>query len=322
MAREFLYLVQESAYGTPVASPVVGTSSFYTRLDQGNAYTARMTPLMYTIPYGGGQAIDVLTGSDVVAVEGTIQTYLYASQAAFFLNWAAQRINGAQTAPWVTTEPVGDLPSVSIYHAKTMSDGSIKRKQYPGAKVKSLKLSSSRESKLWRLQLGIVAQKVVGNSYDASTDPSAVTFPAPTDAQLPTDAYAYIHSGGGLTLGGVSRTMFSELELSIENVIDVRPFESRFPQIIRWLGRKTTLDAKLYMKPSPDDRATFEAVTAGAASLAISNGTHSATVTLNAQCVIEKIDDDLPLDKVYEQKGTWKNQWDNTAGSDLTLAFT
>ena len=45
MSREFLMLVEESAYKTPVASPIVWPTSsanaFYIRMDGSNAFTMR-----------------------------------------------------------------------------------------------------------------------------------------------------------------------------------------------------------------------------------------------------------------------------------------
>ena len=57
MSREFLMLVQESAYKTPVASPVVwptaSANAFYIRLDGANVFTMRPRPVMVAVPYMG-----------------------------------------------------------------------------------------------------------------------------------------------------------------------------------------------------------------------------------------------------------------------------
>jgi hypothetical protein len=62
MAREFLLLVQESAFKTPVTTPVVwptaSANAFYIRLDGANVFTMRPRPVMVAVPYGGGLATD------------------------------------------------------------------------------------------------------------------------------------------------------------------------------------------------------------------------------------------------------------------------
>ena len=101
------------------------------------------------------------------------------------MQWAAQTINAGQTTPWVTTEPPGDLASVSIYHAITRSDGTIKRRVYLGCKVDGWDLDVSEDSTIATLSLDISGSTPQGNQFDSSTDPTAGTFPAPTDSPQP-----------------------------------------------------------------------------------------------------------------------------------------
>src|SRR5208337_4852109 len=130
MSREFLLMVEESAYKTPVASPVVyptaSPTAYYARLDGGNVFTMRPRPVMVTVPYGGGVAVDGFRVSDKMECKGRLQVKLYAGAGVaagtpglggFLMQWAAQQVNAAQSAPWTTTEPPGDLASCSIYHA-------------------------------------------------------------------------------------------------------------------------------------------------------------------------------------------------------------
>ena len=116
MSREFLFLVQESAYKTPVATPVVGrllANAFYIRLDGANVFTMRPRPVMVAVPYGGGVAIDAFRVSDKIECKGRLVTKLYAGPLSqFLLQWGGQQINTARP-PWTTTEPAGDLASVS-----------------------------------------------------------------------------------------------------------------------------------------------------------------------------------------------------------------
>ena len=213
MSREFLLLVQESAYKTPVSSPVVwptaSANAFYIRLDGANVFTMRPRPVMVAVPYGGGVAIDAFRVSDKIECKGRLVTKLYAGPLSqFLLQWGGQQINTGQTSPWTTTEPAGDLASVAIYHAITRSDGSIKRRVYLGCKVDGWDIDVSEEGTIATLSMDISGSTPQGNQFDSSVDPTAVTFPAPTDTQMPvggvTGPYVFVHASGGLTIGSAT----------------------------------------------------------------------------------------------------------------------
>ena len=341
MSREFLMLVQESSFMTPVASPVVwptaSASAFYIRMDGSNAFTMRPRPVIIAVPYGGGYAVDAFRVSDKLECKGRLTTKLYAGPvSAFLLGWAATQVNAGLTAPWVTTNVVGDLASVAIYHAIMRSDGTIKRRVYLGCKVDSWDLDISEDSTIATLSLDITVAVAQGNQFDSSTDPTAVTFPVPTDAQMPTGGatgpYVFVHASGGLTIGS-ARTQFQSLKLSSKNVIARRFWASRFAQVLRFVGRSTTLEATNYYAPSPDDRTDFEGLlgfqtsgtvpyTTTGVSLALNNGTHSATFNLENNSVFTNIEDQLPLNDLYLQTSTVTNQYDPTSGTDFTVTFT
>src|SRR5208337_1588369 len=328
MSREFLMLVQESAYKTPVASPVVwptaSANTFYIRLDGANVFTMRPRPVMVAVPYGGGVAIDAFRVSDKIECKGKLITKLYAGPLSqFLLQWAAQQINSGQTSPWTTTEPAGDLASVSIYHAITRSDGSIKRRVYLGTKVDGFDVDVSEDGTIATLSMDLSASTPQGNQFDSSTDPSSITFPPPTDSpnQLPINPYVFVHASGGLTIGS-ARTQFQSIRLSVKNQIARRFWANRFVNLMRFVGRATTLEAVNFYAPSPDDRTSYEGLTTEATSFALNNGTHSIAINMNAASVISQFEDQLPLNDLYTQTMTITNQWAPTAGSDLALTFT
>jgi len=339
MSREFLMLVEESAYKTPVTTPVVyptaSASAFYIRLDGANSFTMRPRPVMVPVPYGGGVAIDAFRVSDKLECKGKLTTKLYAGpHSAFLLNWAAQPINSGQTAPWTTTEPAGDLPSVSIYHGIARSDGTIKRRLYNGCKVDSWDLSVSEGSTLATLSLDISGSTPQGNQWDSSTDPTSITIPAPTDAQMPTAGttgpYTFVHASGGLLIG-TARTQFSTIKLSSRNVLAKRFWANRFIQLMRFVGRSTTLEMQNFYVPTPDDRTDYEGIlgfntTAGytgtTCTFELNNGTHNVTFNLETNSVITSLEDQLPLNDLYTQTTTVTNQWDASTGNDMTMAFT
>jgi tail tube protein len=326
MSREFLFLVQESAYKTPVTTPIVwpttSANAFYMRLDGANVFTMRPRPVMVAVPYGGGVAIDAFRVSDKVECKGKLQTKLYAGPLSqFLLQWAAQQINTVQTSPWTSTEPAGDLPSVAIYHGIARSDGTIKRRVYLGTKVDGWDLAVSEDSTLATLSLDLSASTPQGNQFDSSTDPTSTTFPPPTDSQLPTNPYVFIHASGNLTIGS-ARTQFQSVKLSCKNQLARRFWANRFVNLMRWVGRSTTLEAVNFYAPTPDDRTSYEGLTTETTSFELNNGTHSITINMNTASVITTFEDQLPLNDLYTQTMTITNQWDSTAGSDLALTFT
>ncbi len=208
-------LVQESAFKTPVTTPIVwpttSANAFYIRLDGANTFTMRPRPMMVAVPYGGGVAIDAFRVADKMECKGKLQTKLYAGPLSqFLLQWAAQTINSGQTSPWMTTEPAGDLASVACYHAIQRSDSTIKRRVYLGTKVDGWDISVSEDGTIATLSMDLSASTPQGNQFDSLTDPTAVTFPAPTDAQLPgasdSTAALRVHPcHGGLTIGSSRR---------------------------------------------------------------------------------------------------------------------
>jgi len=319
-AREWLWLVKESAYGTQKSTPVAGTDSIFIRLDGGNAFSMRPKPKQVDVMMGGGLAIKGLKVSGETPVSGSLQTKLCYSQALLLLGWCASRINTAQTAPWTTTEPAGDLASVVIYHAIQRIDGTYKIKAYPGCKVDKWKLECSKDSVVATLSIDIVAQKVTGNSFDASSDPTTTP---PTDAQYATDLVIFQHSVAGLKIanGGTARTAYESFSIDCDNTLDATACESRWLSYLRMLGRKATLSAKLILKPSPDDRASYEALTAQACSLALTNVTNTITIDFKGTNYLSDVGDDLPLEKIYEQTLKIDSLYDTTAGTDFSIAF-
>jgi hypothetical protein len=333
LPREYLMIVEESAYKTPVASPVVWSQSttyglanaqaYYLRLDGGNAFTMRPRPVQVSVPYGGGVAIEAFRVSDKAELKGQLNVKLCVGQAPFLLSWAGQRITGG-TAPWTTSEPNGDLASCSIYHAIVRSDGSVKRRVYLGCKVDSWALSVSEDSTVSTLSMQISGSTPQGNQFDSSTDPTAGTFPAPADNNFPIDPYVFLHLGGTsfVTYGGAVRTQFTEMNINSTNILARRFYANRYIQLLRFMGRKTTVSTKLqYPLAAQDDRTNYEATASETASIELGNGTHSVTFGLNGQNVLGPLEDDLALSDIYFQSSTSNNMLDSTAGSDFTLTF-
>lgn len=322
---EFLKLVKESSYGTVMSNPVAGTDSIYIRLTEGNSFSVQPNPQMIDIMYGGGEAIPVEIVSDYFETRGRLQTVLYPTQAALLFHWITDRINTAQTSPWVTSEPAGDLASVSLYHAYAYSNGTFKRTRYAGCKAAGFTLAASRGDPVFKLSIDLWAQKPVGNSYDASTDPDAVEFPAPVDTDLPTGPYTFNMTSGGWTFGtgaGTVRSQYEGFNLTVTNKLDARSFESRFLQVCAFRGRTPNVTAAMRLKATPDDRASFEAVTPQRSQLVITKATNTVTIDMKASNVIRTLGRDLPIDKVFMFNTTLGSVRDAVAGTDFTVTCT
>ena len=334
MSREFLMIVEESAFKTPVASPVVWTtattyglanaSAYYVRLDGGNAFTMRPHPVQKEIPYGGGLAIGRNRISDKQEVKGRLSLKLCTSTAPFFLSWGGVLVNSAGTAPWTYGGSTGgDLASCSVYHGIVRSDFSIKRRVYLGTKVAGWDLETSEDSTDVTLHLDLLASTPQGNQFDSSLDPTSVVFPAPADDNFSDDFMVFTHAGGAsfIDYGGTVRTQFTDLHVSVRNKIARKYFANKYVQLLENFGRDTTIATKLLYAPTPDDRTNYEGLTSEAVSIKINNGTHGFTIGCNAQNVFEQLEDDLPLQDFYMQTSTEKNLYDPVAGSDFTLTF-
>jgi hypothetical protein len=321
-AREFLYIVQESALGTPVSSPVIGTNSLCIRLIDGNSFTMYAKPVQERIPYGGGLAVTSQVVSDHYECKGQLKTKLYASQAQFLLNWALFRINSAQTSPWTTTELAGDLASCSVYHAVRKSDGTYYRKVFGGTKVAGCRIEVSRDSTTAMLTLDLQASTQTGFGTDTG-DPTTTPFPVPTEAQMPLSPYTFNQTAGQLSIGGSTRTQYRDLSIDVKNALSGEWFESQGLSILNFFGRESTLSTTLYFKGSPDDRSPFELSTPQAASVTFENGVtgQNLTVTFNSQNVVTDLPWDLPLDKAYTQKLNMLNTFDQTAAEDIGFSF-
>jgi hypothetical protein len=329
--REWVSIVEETAYGTANASPTIWTTAttyglanaqqYYMRLDTGNAFTMRSVPTTVEVPFGGGFRVGAYATSDKQIVSGQLSVILSVSHAPFLLSWALQRINAGQTAPWTTTEPAGDLASCTVYHAINMN-GTVKRQSYPGCKPSSFALAVSEDGTLCRATIGLTAQKFAGNTFDASSDPTTTPFPDPLDTYFPIDPYVFIYAGGSnyVTLDGSVRTKFSELNFNVENTLVSRFYANRWIQLLRWVGRDTMVSTKVEFD-NYTDRQNFYQVATGSASVELSNGTHGFTIGMNSQNYVAPLGDDLPLADLYMQTFTSNNLYDTTAGSDLTLTI-
>lgn len=339
MAREVLYVVIESSFGNAKSTPALGTDAFYMRLDQDNAFTMEADPIHQDILYGGGLATVADTVSDVVAVKGAFNFLLYPGiWSQILLGWAFTPVNSGRTAPWTTTNglgdmPVGDLASLSFYHGILKEDGTTWQKtRYAGVKCDEVTIQAAEDgnNRAWRISGNCTGIRPVGNAWDGSSDPTTefVTPPA-AESSYAVGPYTFGHLGSGtgtVTLGssgGSNRAAScAGLRIIARNKFDPKYYTSRFLVTNRFLGRDTSAEAVLRLKMSPDDRASYRALTAQTVTVLLDNGVSTATFTLNGNNLIAPYKRDLKNAGEYMQQLTFKNRWSAGAANDVTVATT
>lgn len=321
--REWLQLVVESSYGTKKAFPTPGTDSIYCVLPESNSFTAIAVPDIVETPFGGGFDVPVEAQADSHTVVGRLSTFIYPSQAAFLLKWALQRINTGQTTPYVTTEPPGDLASLTAYHGVPRHDGTVQRKKYPGGKCEGLELSCSRQDPRLKATFDVVFQKEVGHAADSSSDPDSSEAPEPAETDYPAGGpYLFSHTAGALLWNAVALAQYESLSLSVKNVLDPRKWETKWLASCSCNGRKSTLSADLRFKATPNLRADFQAVTARSLAVTWNNGANTLTVGYSGKNHLSQLPFDLPLGREFVHKAQWSNRWDRATSTDVTVATT
>jgi hypothetical protein len=332
-ARQFLMAVIESSYGTPKASPVLGTDSFFLRLDQDNAFTMEAAPVPVPIMYGGGTAIEAESVVDEVACAGAFAFRLYPGiWSEILLKWAIVQVNSGRTLPWVTTDAAGvmpptDLASLSFYHAMMKEDGTFVRTRYAGVKCDSWEIgaSDSGEGRVWTLRGTCTGIRPVGNPWDSSSDPLVAEFPDPLETNYPTGPYLFSHLGSGtgtVTVGTNRATSCKSLTIRGTNRMSGNRYTSRFLQTYRYVGRQTSADLVLRYRGTPDDRASWRAQTALDCEFLLDNGSKTVKIDFHANNVLRPWARQLPNDGEYLQALSLANRFSAAAGTDITLTTT
>ncbi|MDE2506812.1 MAG: hypothetical protein KGM43_06350 [Planctomycetota bacterium] len=281
-------------------------------------------PQRWNVPDGTGQNIPALTGSQTTLLQGKFRHRLCYSTLPFVLGLAGVRVNAGQTTPWVTDQLQYDLASATIDFAWTYSDASVKRQRYLGVKAVGVTITSDGKGNDPHVyaELDLVASVCQGNAFDASVDPTAVAFPAPTLAQLPSDYIFHQDAKGAVSIGGTPRTLFDNLHVEIKSVVKPYFDESRFANRIRCHGRHCTWSMRSLLRPTPTDRATWESTgSLGATQIAFVNGSHNLTLDFYATNYLDSVQEDFVLDDeaYYVIGGT--SYLDATGGADLLVTY-
>lgn len=328
MAREIAMIVKESSYGVPMTSPVLGTDSFYLRLSDPNSFTMQSLPIVGSIPYGGGLTTPACSVSDQFNCAGQLSGVLYAGKyAKLIADWALTPIDSGRTAPWTTTDsagvmPPGDLVSVSIYHGVQRSNGTWDRRRYGGVKVNSGSISvSSQGDRTAKFSLQIQGIRDDMNAAGVVAFPDDTEFPDPVDASFACGPYLFSHTSGKLKIG-TARTQYDSASIEWTSTMSPKWFESKYVQLVKFCGRTTKLKANLYMKATPDDLASFQALTKQDVELAFDNGTNTLKFDLNTNNLFSALGRDLPLTGTYAWNAEVTNYYDPSTSNDVVVSAT
>jgi hypothetical protein len=320
MARQFAMIVAETEYGTPLdpEDRVLGTNTHYFPITQSNAVNIQDTATIGTLQYGGGYNTRSCAHSAQSALTGTIQAPLYATPLTkFLLDLSFVQINSGRTLPFPTTDthyvmPAKDLASFTLLYGHEQVDGSVKRIGYHGLKIMSgnVSLQSGQQTG------GTMSYTVQGSGIST---PAPEDFPEPSSSDFPCSVFTFSDLDGGLKIGSV-RKSFGGVEVSWTNSMSVQYFESRYPQLIKYTGRETSVNvSNMYLKPTPDDHASYKSLTPFVSQVKLV-GAGSKTLTFDLPITRwMTLTHDYSLENPYYRNGTLGAFFDPSIGTDITV---
>lgn len=313
--QRWLRITKESAFGVASTDPA---DSIAPCLAGANSFRHMTTPQYWRLVCGTGFAVPSHSGTETTAVGASLTVPLAYGHAAFLLGWACGRINAAKTSPWATSEPAGDLPSCRIEYAWTTFDGTLKTKAWTGCKVASWTLAGNADAKApMSIALQVVGSKPIGNTYDPLPDP---TVAVPDPDEKASDWLLFQHLRDGLTVGAGKRTNWKSIEIASQNRLKPYFDESRFANAIRLGGRTTTIKANLRLKPSPDDRATWETGGALAMSAEFKDSATKIHFDFGPRNFLDSVSEDYPEDAEVYYDLSATNHVDPATGTDFSCA--
>lgn len=306
MGLQFVRFTKESVYNTFPTSPPSG-SQIDPFLTSDNDMTVRVMPMFSDIRDAGtgNRLIRRIPGRRKVG--GAFSTYLFPSQAAYFLDLGTGLVGSA---------PCIDLPSFSIDHLIDRDfDCGKEYRRYTGCKFAkvSLKSDMSEGGWLWGLDADIVG-----------STPRTITgtdFPTPALSAYPVDdPFQFFQTAGNVSINGAVRTNYQSLSLDIANVVEPFADENIYASDVKWLGRTVTFSIKIRYK-SPADRLLYEAGTKMAASIIVDNGTHALTLQFGTQTIIDSVADALPMGGFFTQTLSFTSLMDPSLGTPTDFSY-
>lgn len=306
MGLQAVRITQEVAYNTYPSSPATGTfTDIFLPVD--DAMSVRPTPQFWQINDASQGNRPIRRNVGRTNITGTLQTYLFPSQAGLLMGLATT-LTG--------TAPCLDLNSFTIDHA-IFRDGNcaVDYRRYTGCKFGNVTLTADNTDQGCLLMFK--------GDVIAST-PRVITvtdFPTPALSAYPADdPFLFYQTSSHFTIGTV-RTNYQSLSLSVANVLKSFMDESIYVSSVDWFGRTTNLSAKLKYKAFTD-RSNYEIGTKQAASVKFDNGTHSVLFDLGGQAIFDAVSDSLPLADYFTQSISMTSLVDPSLGTPTDLTVT
>jgi hypothetical protein len=249
----WLRLIRESAYKVPVTPTTLNTDFLVIELlddDPFNVEPAPTTEQLFSWLACGDPDRGI---GETYAIEGPLRTLLYPDQAALLLGWAVQPVAGQGDAgnevPWLTSEPAGQMASMTADFAYSDDDGVERKARYLGGKVTSFTLTADRGTRDGAFVLELQT------AWSERTTTTATAPPASEYPSAATPPYFLGATSGNVTIDG--ETISNYTTLSIEGnytapiVFDEDPFIKR----IRHRRKEFMLNMTGRLKVTPDWRA-------------------------------------------------------------------
>jgi hypothetical protein len=283
---------EESSYGVFAS----GGATLFPRLFNSNSWSMRQVPLRQVIRTAdaGNRPIQVVAGRR--AFQGTLNTLLYPSQAAYL-------------ATMIT--PVSNiLPSYSIEWWD-----SVQAWRFLGFRAQSLTLTGSATQDYWTCSLTGTAQ---------DRDGTFTTFAQPAQSVYPTEVpYQYIETAGNCTIATTAFTKYKTLTMKFDNVLVPTWDEQPTITDLIYAGRDFTFTfGPQYLATTYRGDYSAQTALAFVLDLVRASPSHGFSVNCQSSTYFSNVADDLPLDGPGYQNITGQVFFDKTGGTDFAITAT
>jgi hypothetical protein len=314
-------LTTESAYKVPTATPVLGTDYTVLELLDDNPIGITNTPNTETL-YSWLACGDADRGvGETATIEGTIRTLLYPAQAALLLGWAFMEVDQSvedSEIPWITSEPAGQLASMTLDFAYRDDDGTERKNRYLGGKVTGVTLGADRGTRDGAFVLELTTAWSERTSTSA-TAPAAADYPSAA-----TSPYFLSATSGNVIVNSQTISNYQSLSIAGEYTAPIVFDEDPTVKRIRHHRKDYTLTLGNRLKFTPDWRALFEARSVFGADVTLEypggTGQQSILFDLGDNCRMSEWTRALPINADRTQTAVIVSQFDRTA--ERTLAVT
>lgn len=323
MQCQWLRLIRESAYRTPVTPATVNTDYLAVELLDDDPVSieprANNEPLMSWLACGARDR----TIGETETIEGTIRTLLYPAQVPLFFGWwlgvIADQDDPGNEFPWVTSEPEGQLPSMAADYGLVDDEGEERKGRLLGGKVTGGTLTFSRGTRQGAgvLELNTRWSELTTTALSA---PDAADYPSQSTAP-----YYLSATSGNVAINSQTVVGYDDLTVTTNYEASARYDEFPYVRRIRHNARDYTFSLGGLLVFDPDWRALQRARTTIPAAITLDypGGTGAQTITLDFgdNAIIDEWGRALPIRGDRTQTITVASQFDRTAGTMLTYSI-